>query len=545
LYGGDSSLFSTNCAITDSEGRVELIFSGYLVIFVWMNRSEQLSRLSDMETVWDIIVIGGGATGLGIALDAASRGYRTALLEQADFAEGTSSKSTKLIHGGVRYLRSGEVGLVRESLRERGRLLKNGPNLVTPLAFVVPAYRWYERFFYGVGLFLYDLLAGRLGIARTGFLSARKVLEKVPNLRKPGLYGGTLYWDGQFDDSRLALAIAKTAVEQGAAVVNHVRVEELIREDGKIRGVVAKEKFSGTTLSIRGSVVINATGVFSDTIRQMDEALAEPIVRPSQGIHLVLDRRFLGGDTAVMIPNTEDGRVLFAIPWMDRVLLGTTDTDNVPASLHPMPMEEEIDYLIRHAALYLTEAPDRSDVLAIFAGLRPLVQPLKGDSGSTAQISRSHSLFVSEAGLLTVAGGKWTTYRQMAEDAVDRAALLADLPSRPCVTADLTLLDPIPDKTGEHLDPSLPYFMSDVDRAVADEMAMTLDDVLSRRTRAAFLDEAASLRCARRVAERISELTGRDDEWIEREVSAFSKLAVLNQSAPTSQSPSDVVSEGS
>lgn len=540
-----SRVFSPGARLRDTSKMEELIFLRFFVILPRMNRSEQLSRLSDPKIVWDILVIGGGATGLGIALDAASRGYRTALVEQADFAEGTSSKSTKLIHGGVRYLRSGEVGLVRESLRERGRLLKNAPNLVTPLAFVVPAYRWYERFFYGAGLFLYDLLAGKLGIAATSYLSARKVLERVPNLRGRGLYGGTLYWDGQFDDSRLAIAIAKTAVAEGAAIVNHVKVEELIHEHGRITGVVAKDQFSDTILSIRGKVVINATGVFSDAIRQMDEATAEPIVRPSQGIHLVLDGCFLGGETAVMIPNTEDGRVLFAVPWRNRVLLGTTDTDNVPASLHPKPLEEEIDYLLRHAGLYLTESPSRSDVKAIFAGLRPLVKPPKGGVGSTAQISRSHSLFVSDGGLLTVAGGKWTTYRQMAEDAVDRAALLAGLPTQPCVTADRTLLDPAVCGDGELLDPSLPYSMADVDRAVREEMAMTLDDVLSRRTRATFLDEAASLRCAERVAERIAGLTGKDAEWASREVAAFSEMAVLGQSAPTSQIPSDLVSEGS
>nr|MBP6785838.1 glycerol-3-phosphate dehydrogenase/oxidase [Verrucomicrobiales bacterium] len=309
-----------------------------------MNRNAQLIRFADASEQWDIIVIGGGATGLGIAADAATRGYRTALLEQADFAEGTSSKSTKLIHGGVRYLRSGEIGLVRESLRERGRLLRNAPNVVIPLPFVVPAYRWYERAFYGVGMTIYDLLAGKLGMGPTGHLSAKSVAVQIPNLLQNGLYGGTLYWDGQFDDARLAIAMARTAVANGAAVANHVQVEELVRESGRIAGVVARDQLDGRDYRLRGRVVINATGVFTDSVRRMDDPGAEAVIRPSQGIHLVLDRRFLGGETAVMIPSTEDGRVLFVIPWQNRVILGTTDTEPVPIELHPKPLAEEIDY---------------------------------------------------------------------------------------------------------------------------------------------------------------------------------------------------------
>lgn len=322
-----------------------------------MHRSDQLARLADRSEKWDLIIIGGGATGLAIALDAATRGYRTALLEQADFSEGTSSKSTKLIHGGVRYLRSGEIGLVRESLRERGRLLRNAPNVVRPLDFVVPAYRGHERFFYGAGLTLYDLLAGKAGLGATGHPGKSGVMDRVPNLRGKGLRGGTLYRDGQFDDARLAVAMAKTAVAGGAAVVNHVKVIELIKANGRVAGVVASDRLDGTEYRLEGKIVINATGVFTDSVRRMDEPRAAAVVRPSQGIHLVFDRRFLGGDTAVMIPKTEDGRVLFAIPWMNRVILGTTDTEPVPVELHPRAQEEEIDYLIRHAALYLREAP--------------------------------------------------------------------------------------------------------------------------------------------------------------------------------------------
>lgn len=488
-----------------------------------MDRNEQLARLGKTAEIWDLIVIGGGATGLATALDAATRGYRTLLLEQADFAEGTSSKSTKLIHGGVRYLRNGEIGLVRESLRERGRLLKNASGLVEPLPFVVPAYRWYERLFYGTGLAVYDGLAGDLGVGRTGHPGAAETRRRVPNLRRKGLHGGTLYWDAQFDDAALALAMARTAVAQGAVVLNHVRVTGLIKEGGRVAGVEAKTRFSGRELVLRSRVAVNATGVFTDEIRRLDEPEAEESVRPSQGIHLVLDKRFLGGRTAVMIPKTEDGRVLFLIPWKDRLLLGTTDTEGVETSLHPRPLAEEIDYLIRHVGGYLEEKPTHDDIRAVFAGLRPLAKPPRAKTGaaSTASLSRSHVLYSSESGLVTMTGGKWTTCRQMGEEAVDRAAQVGGLPTRPSLTADLTLLVPEDTEKSEALDPDLPYQIHQIDRAVREDMAMTLDDVLSRRTRCSFLDEAATKRCAPKVAARMAELLGKDERWIREELSAF------------------------
>ena len=443
-----------------------------------MNRSSMLDHLADTSVEWDVIIIGGGATGLGTAVDASTRGYRTLLLEQADFGQGTSSRSTKLVHGGVRYLRNGEIGLVRDSLRERGRLLRNAPNLVSALPFVVPGYRWYERFFYGVGLTLYDLLAGKLGIGSTEHLSQAGVLERIPNLRRTGLHGGTLYWDGQFDDARLAIAMARTAAEKGATVINHIKVGELIKENGRVRGVAAVDQQSGTEYRVTGKVVINATGVFTDEVRQLDDPKAGKVIEPSQGIHLVLDREFLGGDTAIMIPSTDDGRVLFAIPWHGRVVLGTTDTPGVPVELEPRPQEEEIAYLIEHAGRYLTKAPNRADVRATFAGLRPLVRP-KSESGTTASISRDHSLFISESGLVTIAGGKWTTYRKMAEDTVNKAAEVGGLPTQPCRTADLTLLDrPAAEAMTfddpswlEKLHPDFPWRIADVVAAVRFEMA--------------------------------------------------------------------------
>lgn len=498
-----------------------------------MNRDATLDQLDDGSIEWDVIVIGGGATGLGTAVDAATRGYRTLLLEQADFGEGTSSRSTKLIHGGVRYLRGGEIGLVRESLRERGRLLKNAPNLVKPLPFVVPAYRWYERFWYGAGLTVYDLLAGKLGIHSTGYLSKEAVGERLPNLTPEGLRGGTLYWDGQFDDARLAIAMARTAAKNGAAVLNYLRVAELIKEDGKVRGVVATDHFTGKEHRAKAKVVVNATGVFSDSVRRLDKAAAGERIVPSQGIHIVLDGEFLGGDTAIMIPSTDDGRLLFAIPWCGRVLLGTTDTPGVPVELDPKPMEEEIDYLIEHAGRYLVKKPSRNDIRASFAGLRPLVRPANAEGKSTSKFSRNHELFVSDSGLVTIAGGKWTTYRQMAEDTVDRAAEVGELPTQPCRTADLTLsdqseADALIDENsewGEQLDPQLPYTLADVIAGVRFEMAQTVEDVLARRTRIRFLDEAASGKCARRVAEVMAGESGRDENWIAEQLGSLQSSA--------------------
>ncbi len=514
-----------------------------------MNRSESLARLADSSEEWDIVVIGGGATGLGIAVDAASRGYRTALLEQADFAEGTSSKSTKLIHGGVRYLRGGEVGLVRESLRERGRLLQNAPGLVEPLSFVVPAYRWYEQFFYGSGLTLYDLLAGDLGIRSTDHLSGAATIGEIPNLVKEGLYGSTLYWDGQFDDSRLAVAMATTADAHGAAVVNHAKVTGLVKEAGKVCGVEVSDLIDGHDLRLNTKTVINATGVFTDSVRKMDEAEAANIIAPSQGIHIVLDQKFLGGKTAIMIPSTDDGRVLFAIPWKNRMIVGTTDTGGVSVELSPRPLTEEVDYLIEHAGRYLDEKPKHSDIRATFAGLRPLVRLSGGAEGNTSQISRSHHLAVSDSNLITMAGGKWTTYRQMAEDAVDCAKEIADLDLQPCLTANLPLTcGELPGETApkvtDLLDPELPYTNADVDRAVSEEMAMTLTDVLCRRTRSLFLDSAASERIAPLVLSRMAKELGRDASW-EREQEVLFAEELKRYKLPMSQSPSVVLPEGS
>ncbi len=378
-----------------------------------MNRGDMLDRVQADDDIWDIAIVGGGATGLACAHDAALRGYRTLLVEQSDFAKGTSSRSTKLIHGGVRYLAQGNISLVREALQERAHLMHNAPSIVKPLRFVLPAYRWWEPAFYGVGLWMYDILAREWGQRRSRPLLANTIRKQMPGLNDQGLIGGTLYFDAQFDDTRLAIALAKTAVEHGALVLNYVRARGFVKEGGSICGLELEDKLTGLQMRVRAKVVINATGVFADEVRKLDDPSAPSAVRPSQGVHLVLDRKFLDSKYAMLIPRTDDGRVLFAIPWHGHLLVGTTDVPGTQTSLEPVPGADEVDYLLEHIGRYLTRQPERSDIRSAFAGLRPLVKPPKGVE-STAAISRDHSIFISESNLLTITGGKWTTCRKMA-----------------------------------------------------------------------------------------------------------------------------------
>jgi glycerol-3-phosphate dehydrogenase len=511
-----------------------------------MNRSELLERLDDPRP-WDILVIGGGATGLGAAVEAAARGYRTLLLERGDFASGTSSRSTKLIHGGVRYLRQGNLALVLESLHERGLLIRNAPHLVHRLAFVLPVYNWWEGPFYGAGLKFYDLLAGRSGLGPSRWLSRDETLERIPTVEPSGLRGGIVYQDGQFDDARLALSLARSVLDLGGAALNYLEVTGFLKTGGKVAGVTARDRESGREYRIAARAVVNAAGVFGDAVRQLDDAGAPPVLAPSQGAHLVLDRAFLPGKSAILIPRTPDGRVLFAIPWHGRVLIGTTDTPVAQTCAEPRPLPEEIDYLLAHAARYLSRDPTRQDVLSVFAGLRPLVRPQT--RRQSAALSREHALFVSDSGLVSVAGGKWTTYRRMAEDAIDRAASVAGLEARASVTARLKLHgwreDPLPEPWGvygadaealqalaaeqpdgnERLHPNLPYRACEVIWAVRREFARTVEDVLARRTRALFLDAAASMEMAPRVAQLMATELGRDDSWQRQQVADFRALA--------------------
>lgn len=513
-----------------------------------MQRDSAVDRLRAGAEVFDLLIIGGGASGLGAAIDAAARGYRVALIEQSDFAKGTSSRSTKLVHGGVRYLKQGDIGLVRSALKERGLLLRNAPHLAKPLAFVIPNYSWWDGMFYAAGLAVYERLAGKLSLGHSQRLSARATIEHLPTIEPKGLVSGVRYHDGQFDDARLALNLAQTAVERGAVLANYCGCVGLMKESGRVSGVLARDAETGAEFSIRARVVINATGVFVDAVRRYDEPGAKLMVAVSQGVHLTLPREFLPGTTALMVPKTSDGRVLFAIPWQDRVIVGTTDTPGVTPSLEPRAQTAEIDFILEHARQYLTHDPAERDVLSVFTGLRPLVK--RGDGSHTAALSRDHTIDVSASNLITLTGGKWTTYRKMAEDVVDCAERVAGFGHRPCPTTTLAVhgagsADDAPaslqlygtdaakivalGKADGGLDvpvhPALPLRSAEVVWHARHEMARTVEDVLARRTRALVLDAQASIAAAPAVARILARELRRDHAWIAAQVAAYAELA--------------------
>jgi glycerol-3-phosphate dehydrogenase len=514
-----------------------------------MTRSEMYRRLHAHAGAWDMIVVGGGATGAGVAIDAASRGYDVLLLEQSDFGKGTSSRSTKLVHGGVRYLEQGNLSLVMEALKERGLLLQNAPHLVRNLGFVVPNYDWWEAPFYGIGLKLYNLLAGKYGFGASRILSREETLERLPTIKTEGLKGGVIYFDGQFDDSRLLINLVATACEQGATLLNYAEVTHVTKDgDGFVDGVRFRDAGTGAEMEARGKVVINATGPFADNLRRSADPAAEPMIAPSQGIHLVFDGSFLAGESAIMVPHTSDGRVMFAIPWHGHTVVGTTDTPIAHSTLEPVALEQEVEFILQTASLYLARKPERGDVLSVFAGIRPLVR--SGESGNTAALSRDHTIRIENSGMITVCGGKWTTYRHMAEDCVNQAATLARLAEKPCVTGHLNIhgFYPAPEKFGHlwvygsdapmvreleasqpdwaaPLDSALPYTGAEVIWAVRHELALTLEDVLARRTRALFLNAQAALRMAPRVVELMARELGRDAGWQSRQLAAFGEVA--------------------
>jgi len=486
---------------------------------------QQLSSISE----WDICIIGGGATGLGTAVDAASRGFKTILFEQHDFAKGTSSRSTKLVHGGVRYLQQGNIKLVLEALKERGLLIKNAPHLVHNQQFIVPNYKWWEGPFYGIGLKIYDWMAGKLGLGPSEFLSKEETLRLAPTLDPEGLRGGIVYHDGQFDDARLAIDLAQTAAQYNGTLLNYFPVTGMLKSNKKICGVQVKDFFTGSTYEIKSKVVINATGVFSDTVMNMDNPRHKQIVTPSQGIHLVVDKEFLPGNTAIMIPRTDDGRVLFAVPWHNKLVLGTTDTPikakDTASLLEPTPLQEEIEFILKHIGRYLSKDPQRSDIRSMFAGLRPLV---KGGERKTAALSRDHLITVSDSGLITITGGKWTTYRRMAEDVVNIAIEKNKMATKPCITKELRLFGhdqpPVP---AEIFDLSNDQLKAVVKRSVSQEMCMTPEDFLSRRTRSLLLNARAAIEQAASVASLMAAEMNKDDAWIKVQTDSF-KLTANN-----------------
>lgn len=515
-----------------------------------MKRETILKRIKKKVKIWDVVVIGGGATGLGIAVDAVSRGYKTLLVEQVDFAKGTSSRSTKLVHGGVRYLQQGDIALVFEALKERGLMFKNAPHLVTNQAFVIPSYDWWGGPFYTIGLKVYDIMAGKLGLGPSKMLNREEAIEALPTVERTDLKGGTVYHDGQFDDSRMAISLAQTCMDYGGSVINYCKVTELIKTNNLVTGVVAVDQLTGEEFKIKSKVVVNATGVFVDDILQLDEPGARQTIVPSQGIHLVLPRDFLPNDSAVMVPHTPDGRVMFAVPWHNHIVVGTTDTLVESHSLEPVAMETEIDFLLETAGQYLTKHPTRADVLSVFAGLRPLAKP-DDDKKETKEISRGHKIVISLSGLITITGGKWTTYRKMAEDVVEKVIMLGGLPERECITRHMPIhgyrmdIDPYNDPMAPYgidkenvlaleeenpeweglLSEELQIRKSQVIWAVREEMAQTVEDVLARRTRALFLNAGESIRLAPEVAEMMAKEMKKDANWIDQQIADYHEIA--------------------
>jgi glycerol-3-phosphate dehydrogenase len=516
-----------------------------------MDRTTALNRVTSRTEPWDMVVIGGGATGVGVAIDAASRGFAVLLLEAQDFGKGTSSRSTKLIHGGVRYLEQGNISLVMEALKERGLLRQNAPHLVHDLAFIVPNYSWWEAPFYGIGMKVYDLLAGKYNFGKSRVLTLEETVEKLPNLQTEGLRGGVLYYDGQFDDTRLLMHMVATSADHGGTLLNYAPVLEISKgDDGFANGVIFRDSETGSTHTVQTRVVINATGIFADKIRRMTEPDAKSMIAPSQGIHLVFERSFLRADSAIMVPKTSDGRVLFAIPWHDHVVVGTTDTPIEEATYEPLPFEEEIAFILDTAAEFLTRPPRREDVLSVYVGIRPLVKAQEESTQKTSALSRDHTIHIDSAGLITIVGGKWTTYRHMAEDCVNHAITLGTLDDAPCITRNLHLhgYHEHPEELGplwvygadseeilklgaqdpellKPMHPDLTYCAAEVIWAVRHEMARTVEDVLARRTRALFLNARAAISLAPRVAEIMARELGHDAGWVSTQVAEFSALA--------------------
>ncbi|MDB2672436.1 glycerol-3-phosphate dehydrogenase/oxidase [Flavobacteriaceae bacterium] len=510
-----------------------------------MKREEHLAKIDARKKPWDVLIIGGGASGLGAAVDAASRGYRTLLLEKYDFAKGTSSRSTKLVHGGVRYLQNGDVSLVIEALKERGIMRKNAPHLVQDLSFVIPSYDWWNSPFYGIGLKIYDMMAGNLGLGPSTLLDRQETIDLIPNVKKEGLRGGVIYHDGQFDDARMAISLAQTAENHGASLLNYFSVTGMNKENNMISGVQAKDELSGKTYSIEAKVVINATGVFSDEVIQMDQRDAKKRIVPSQGVHIVLDKRFLSGPHAIMVPHTSDGRVLFAVPWNGYVVVGTTDTQIKEALVEPIAQEEEIQFILDNAGMYMTTPPTRDDIKSVFSGLRPLAAP-ENDGSATKEISRHHKVIVSTSGLVSILGGKWTTYRKMAEDIINTTQSVGGLPERGCITHNLPVHGY--DYNSDWTNP-LHVYGVDIDKiikldlegntslskevhltknqviwAIREEMAMTVEDVLARRTRVLFLNASESLILAPTVAAIMGKEMGKDSSWIATQIENYTTL---------------------
>ena len=516
-----------------------------------MKRLEQLAKLEKTKN-WDLIIIGGGASGLGTAVDAASRGFKTILIEAVDFAKGTSSRSTKLIHGGVRYLEQGNIALVIEALKERGLMAKNAKHLVRNLTFVIPNYNWWEGYFYTLGLTIYDILSGGLSLGKSKYISKKKTIEMLPTVEQNGLQNGVIYHDGQFDDARMAINLAQTAIENDACVLNYAKVILLLKDKNhKLIGVTIEDQETGKTYDLKGKAIINATGVFTNSIMKMNDKVYKKYIVPSQGIHLVFDKSFLPSENALMIPKTSDGRVLFAIPWHNKIVVGTTDTLIKSHSLEPIALENEIEFVLETAQRFLSKKPTRSDVLSVFAGLRPLAAP-EEKGQNTKEVSRSHKIIISETGLISITGGKWTTYRKIAQDIVDKAITVHNLSKVKCKTEHISIhgnkitttldrknhlyiygtdipeimqLQEIEPELKKKLHQNYNFTMAEVAWAIRYEMARTIEDVLARRVRLLFLDARAAIESCEKVGLLLSKELGHDETWKQNQIIQFKKLA--------------------
>ncbi len=503
---------------------------------VKMNRQTSLDKISTVDT-WDIIIIGGGATGMGIALDATTRGLKTLLVEKGDLANGTSSRSTKLVHGGVRYLKQFHFKLVFEAIKERKIILKNAPHLSSALPFIIPIYSYFNMLYYGIGLFLYEMLAGwESNIGRTTLLSRKSTINNLPFIKTKNLKGGILYYDAQFNDSQLCIDIAATATNNDATIINYFECADFIKSNEKVIGIQGVDRLSQKKYTIKGKNIINATGVFSDTILQMDDPQKSSIIKPSKGVHLVFNDP---GKTltkyALMSPIKQDDRVIFVIPWMGKLLVGTTDTPIEKITTEPAASMEDVAYLLNLYNSLSENKIDKNSVVSMFAGLRPLIK--LSDEDATALISREHSILTSASGIITIAGGKWTTYRKMAEDVMELVIANQKLPNSKCKTEYISVdISAVKNKTiesyilsdkslAEKIHPAFSFTKAQVVYAIQHEMAMTIEDVLARRIRLLFLDAKAAIEAAKEVAKIFVNYANKEDEQMKEQMVAFEKIA--------------------
>ena len=514
--------------------------------------------------MYDVIIIGGGATGSGIALDASLRGLKVLLVEAHDFAEGTSSRSTKLAHGGVRYLEAAvkhldksQYALVKEGLLERFKILKNAPHLRGKLSLITPLYQYFEIPYIYSGLILYDLLSGRYSIGKSKFLPPQKTIKEAPSVKKANLKGSVKYYDGRFNDARMVIALLKSAQRLGAKLKNHTEFKEFIFENGKITGIKAYDKIKKETLTFKAKCVINATGPFSDFIRKKADPNIEEIMRPSRGIHIVIDKKYLPTNNGLLIPKTDDGRVVFILPYKDKCLVGTTDVE-AKTEIHPKVTDKEIEYLLKQVNRYFDTDLKKVDILSSFAGIRPLVN--KNPNAPTAKLTREHIIEKLPCNLVTITGGKWTTYRRMAEETVDFIVENFDFqkPLKKCLTNNYRLFGSENyEKTKELIDFSNPLekhlfslygdqsieiinsiqkpdFISEKYFITKKELLYTLKnewvkkplDFIVRRTQIALIDRKEAKNMLQKTTEIIGEFFGWDENEIYEEYTEA--LEILN-----------------